>query len=309
MRPLPESDRSFSPPTAQQVRTILDRYPPRPPSKLIAWLPIIALAVALYAAIMVTNNWAAILPWLTVAAVFIALGIQVYKARNLETQLTQAQELAMLREHIPALRRAWRLLPSLATLPPLHHRTVAIIAYCLDQINAYDAALVAYDYLSDQASTHDPVSLQLRVQRAILLLATDRLTDADDALRQLRSRIEPLTHTSIAASYHLASLVQQVRTNHWQDVVDHDTAKLIDTMRPLGIDAGYAYALIALSHHMIGPPHDPAAQQNASLWWSRATLLLPINKLVARFDELSLLLPNAHPVHTSTPPHHAEGTP
>ncbi len=276
MRLRPESDQTFSPPTPQQVRTILDRYPPRPPSKLVAWLPIIALGVALYAAVTVTHNWIAILPWLTVGGVFIALGIQVYKARSLETQLTQAQQLAMMRNHTQALRKAWRLLPSLTTFPPMYHRTVAVIAYCLDQMNAHDSALVAYDDLSEHVSTQDPVSLQLRVQRAILLLATDRLTDADDALRQLRGRVEPMTHTSVAASFHLASLIQQVRTNHWQDAASHDPDKLIDTMRPLGIEAGYAYALVALSHHMIGPPHDHAIQQKTSFWWSRATLLLPV---------------------------------
>jgi hypothetical protein len=77
-----------------------------------------------------------------------------------------------------------------------------------------------------------------------------------------------------------------VRTNHFADAVEGCDG-LLDELRPLGVDAGYGHALVALAyHHLAGA----AAGEQAALWWSRATLLVAAPALLDRFAELRPLL-------------------
>ena len=299
----PQKEQPFTPPTAEQIRTHFDRYPPRGPSKLMTWLPMTALAVALLVSMSIESNWAAILPWLTVGVLFFGLAARIHRAKQLESRITQIQEWVMLHHWVPALRAAWRLLPSLVTLPSMHGRVVAMIAHCLDQIKSYDAAITAYDYLIDRLPTNDLLSIQLRLHRSISLLVNDQLTDADDALRKIRGHTDALNHPGLNATYRLAGIVQQTRTNHWSAAADQANPELVDQLRPLGIDAGYGYALVALSHYKVNEPLEQPTTDYTAYWWSLATLLLPTSTLVYRFAELDQLthLPSLMP-SCSTPP-------
>ena len=292
----------FSPPTAQQVLTHLKRYPAREPSKLIAWLPILAMGAAIALTMMVQSDWALILPWLTVGVVLVLLATRMRKLHQLEQRITDAQELATLRHWRQSLRLAWRLLPSLVTQPILYGRAVALTAHCLDQLKAYDASIAAYNHLIDRVPAQDPVSIQIRIHRSIAQLANDQLIDADDDLRKLRTYPDLLSHPAIGATYQLAQLVQQVRTNHWAEAVQ-DAPQRIDHLRPLGVEAGYGYALTALSYYKLGTDADATASlANAGLWWSRATLLLPVGALVDRFSELKQIA-TLLPAQENVPPY------
>lgn len=290
----------FSPPTVGQVLTHLKRYPAREPSKLTAWMPIIAMATVIVLTMVIQSDWVLLLPWLTVGVVFVLLAMKMRNAQRLEQRITDAQELAMLRHWRQSLRLTWRLIPSLVTQPPLHGRAVALIAHCLDQLKAYDAAITAYNHLIDCVSAQDPVSIQIRIHRTIAQLANDQLIDADDDLRKLRTHTDVLAHPVIGAAYKLAQLVQQVRTNHWAEAVE-DADQRIDHLRPLGVDAGYGYALTALSYYKLDNDDTAAPLANAGLWWSRATLLLPVGTLVDRFAELDQIA-HALPAQSNTPP-------
>ncbi len=118
----------------------------------------------------------------------------------------------------------------------------------------------------------------MAIHRAIAKLLCDHLTDADDALRKKRGAAEQYPDTPIAAAYRYAALVQQVQTNHFADAVAASD-DLVVQLRPLGVEAGYGYALMALSHHMTGA-------DGAAAWWSRATTLLPPATLTERFSQL-----------------------
>jgi len=292
----------FSPPTARQVLTHLKRYPAREPSKLIAWLPIIAMATAVVLTMMVQSDWALMLPWLTVGAVFVLLATKMRNLHRLEQQMTDAQELAMLRHWRQSLRLAWRLLPSLVTQPILYGRAVALTAHCLDQLKSYEASIAAYHHLIDRVPAQDPVSIQIRIHRSAAQLANDQLIDADDDLRKLRTHTDLLSHRAIGAAYQLVQLIQQVRTNHWAEAVQ-DAPQRIDHLRPLGVEAGYGYALTALSYYKLDTDADTTASlANAGLWWSRATLLLPVGALVDRFSELKQIA-TLLPAQENVPPH------
>ncbi len=276
-------ENSFTPPTAQQVRAHLDQYQPHGPSPIIAWLPILALAAALVLSAMFDSGWVVLLSCVIIAAVFAAMAIRIRHLRHLERRVSDIQALVILRQCVRSLRLAWRLLPSLVAMPGLHRQAVAMIAACLDQLKAYDAAIWAYDDLLKHIPPTDPASVQIQLQRTVAQLINGQLTDADDALRRLRGQID--VHPAVNATFRFAQLVQQVRTHHWTDAAAFASADLVDQLRPLGVEGGFGYGLVALACHRLAQD-DPHYHHQALLWWSRATLLLPIGTLVDRFAEL-----------------------
>lgn len=281
-------DSSFAPPSADQVQDWLSRHEARDPAALTAWWPILALGAALLLTFGAHEGMLVLAPWLILGAVFFAMNWRVRRLRHLELQVGRVHELAMTRHWPQSLRLAWRLIPSLQHLPELHGRTVAMLALGLDQVRAYDAALVAYDHVIERLPGEHPGSVHLRVQRTMVHLAMDQLSDADEALRRLRGSVQALGRGTIAATYRLALLVQQVTTHHFADAVDQSPS-LLDDLRPLGVDAGYGHALMALSYQQVSPGPQSPQEEQARQWWARATLLLPPSTLVGRFQQLQPL--------------------
>ena len=119
------------------------------------------------------------------------------------------------------------------------------------------------------------------------LLACDQLTDADNSLRRLRYVLDKYPGTIISAGYCMGQLYQQVRTNHFQDLLDNLDG-VMDKLRPLGIDAAPGYAMIALACFAMRQTDDKLLAQ-ATVWWGRACLLMAPEVLVNRFDELKAI--------------------
>lgn len=285
----------WQPPSAEQVSEHLRSYALRDPSPIFRWLPVIALTGAVVLSLTVPNLVTAPLPWLVLAVTLIVLCIRVHRVRRLERQVQHVEELAMLRHHAAALSCCWALLPKVATSPSAHGRVVVLIAYSLDELKYYDAAISAYDGLIDELSDEHPGRVQLQIQRAMVQLHADYLTDAHDALRRLHHIVESLKNASVNAIYCLAQLMQKVRTRHFADAVasaDH----LLEDLRPLGVEAAFGHALMALSYHGLA---DSSAERNARIWWSRATLLMPAAALLDRFGELHELA-QTEPVSTDS---------
>lgn len=292
----------FVPPSPRQMREHLDRHGLRPPPRWIAWLPLISMAALMvlflvaFVPPMAAFGGILLLPaLLVVAALTVFAGLRVRRLRDIERRLAAVHELAMLRHYHQALRHAWSLLPQVATLPEFHARTVLAISHCLDQVGAFESAIIAYDHLIDRLGPHGPSQPQLRIQRAIAQIVSDHLTDGDTALRRLRGVPDIAPGSVAGASYRLALLIQQVRTHHHADAVEQ-AGRLLEDLRPLGTDAGYAHGLMALCCHRLalaapGAPAAPGADQpawmeQAATWWNRATMLLPVSALVGRFAEL-----------------------
>jgi tetratricopeptide (TPR) repeat protein len=248
------------------------------------WATLLILPALLVLSLLATDALM-LLPLLAVTAMLIAGNWRMKRMRDLERQTLRVQELAMLRRSVESLRLGWDLLPRLTHAPPLHGRVVASLAHNLDQLRCFEAAIGAYDYLLAHLSPQDPVAMQFQVLRSIAQLATDRLTDADDALRRLRGAIGDFKHTAIAAAYRMAQLVQQIRTHHWEQAIQ-DSANLLADLRPLGVQAGYGHAMIALAYHEQAAHARIPAPEDVKVWWSRATLLLAPAALVERFPEL-----------------------
>lgn len=277
-------------PTHEQFEQLLANNPPRPPSPLAVWGPIIGLALLLVIAMFAGGIAAALLPWLGMAALFTAMLIRMRRAAALDSAVRRTQEQAMLRRYRDALRRAWRLLPHTTSQPNLHAKTVALISHCLDELHAYDAAIVGYDYLIERLPKEHPGAIQLRVQHALAALGAQRLTDADDTLRRLRGPVMAVPNTMVAAAYRLAELAQHTLTHHYTDGVAL-ADDLLEQLRPLGVEAGYGHALLALCYHedRSGQLSDDQRRGAAAQWWRRATTLLPASALVAKFPDLAVL--------------------
>lgn len=284
----------FFPPTAQQVREHLERHPPRGPGMAIAWLPLAAFVAAMALWSTAQNPLGFLLALLLLSAMMVGVSLRARRLRALESQTTRTQELLAQRQWHESLRSAWRALPRLTTLPEWHGRTVSAMAHNLDRLRAYDAAIVAYDYLVAHLPEGHSSALQFRLQRAIAQLANHQLLDADNELRRLRGAIEPFKGSPLAALYRAGVLAQQVLTNHHAEAVAQAEG-LVEDLRPLGIEAGYGYALMALAHDTMAtmpgatPQHIEEHRRQASLWWSRAALLLPVGALVERLDALEPL--------------------
>jgi len=276
------ADATFHPPTPERFAEHLRVHGVQPPSLWRARGPLALLLAALLVSLFVPGPAGLALPWIALLGVLTWMQRQAHRARQLQAGARAVQELAMLRRAPEALRVAWPLLPRLKTMPALHGRTIVAMAHCLDLADAHDAAIVGYDYLLERMPADHPGAFQLRVQRAISALFADRLSDADDALRRLRNTVERFTNTSLHAGFLLAELIQDVRTHHYEEALtlcDEWTAAL----RPLGVEAGFGHALVALCHHEAR--NADAARQH----WASATTLLPPSVLLHKFPELKPL--------------------
>lgn len=302
----------FVPPTADQVRTHLSRHALRAAAAGRGlWIIPVMMGVGVMCVLVLGQAATFIAPLIVVSVVYAVTSAKVKRARRLEAQADRVQELAMRRQLPAALRLAWKTLPAVTAMPELHSRSTAMIAACLDRLGAFEAAMIAYDHLIDRLPPSHPGAVQLRIQRAMAQLANDQLLDADDALRRLRGAVDGFPGTPIAAAYRLALLAQQIKTNHFFEAIDSEST-LIDDLRPLGLEAGFGYALIALAHERAS--HAPGVGElaitehlsSAALWWSRATLLMPVDALVSRFPETRPLaapsIPRGAPATPAAPP-------
>lgn len=284
---------SFAPPSPEQFEQHLRAYPASAPTRWLMQFPLLVVAGLFVLSLVIGGPALELLPWLALIWLFGHNWYRTRRVMQLEANIRRSQEAAMMRRYPQALRESWRLLPQTTSTPMLHHQTVAMIAHCLDSLGCYDAAIVGYDYLLNRLPPNQPIAVHIGVNRANAVLGADRLSDADDAIRRLRAAVEPYQNTTIGANYRLAQLTQHVRTHHFAEGASEND-DLIEVLRPLGVDAGYGHALMALCHyHRQDEDADTdtaSAHELAKLWWERATLLLPADALVQRYPELAPLM-------------------
>lgn len=277
-------------PSPDQVSTHLTRFIPQPGSPWRNHAPLMVLVGAILLAVLIPPPLGALLPWVTLGGVLIHGSVRLRAARDVQREVNAIAEQAMLRRYRPALRRAWLVLPRLVRHPSLHGRAAATMAHCLDDLGAHESAMAVYDHLLAGMPDAGPATMHVRISRAIAALRIDRLADGDEALRKTRGAIGPYLGTPIGGAFRMAQLIQDVRTHHYTDALEF-APTLVDDLRPLGIEAGFGYALMALCMNN-ARPDDPAAAQAIdppSRWWGRATTLLPATQLVKEFPELEPL--------------------
>ncbi len=298
--PAPANPNLFDPPSAHQLADHLAAHPPVRSANWHLRLPIIMIVVLGMTLLLMSSPAFALLPWLALLGAMVYITSRVRAMRELQQRVTRAWELAMIRRYREALGHAWDLLPACRSQPELHGRVVTVIAHILGELNQDNAAEVAYGYLLDRLPTDHPLSLRLKVQRAVAALSAGRLADADEALRKLRGPAEASKDPALGAAYRLARLVQDVRTGHYADAVK-TADETADKLRPLGIEAGYGHGLLAYCCDRLAERStsiDETTRQQlthqARAWWDKATLLIPPAALVYRYPELRHVTTTTH---------------
>ncbi|MBI1368460.1 MAG: hypothetical protein GC162_07370 [Planctomycetes bacterium] len=254
----------FTPPTAAQTREHLKRCTPRPPAnprRMLMGMIVVVLACWL----LLRDHWLTlVIPWTILIGMIIYAGRRGKRRTRLEGRARQVYELSLLRRPMDVVREAWSLLPDLTTTPHLHGQTVSLMAAALMRVHDYDAAAETCDYLLDHLPKGTPASNYVRLLRIMAYLHVDRLADADDEIRSLaRADLAPIESAMLTTG----RLYQQIKTHHFEDAAAADD-RIVEQLRPLGVDAGYAYGLIAAAFQQRAD--DAAARK----WWRRATLLL-----------------------------------
>ena len=294
--PSPTNPNVFDPPTADQLSRHLAQNPSVQAGAFQQRGPVImVIAVVGLALLMIGQPGFALLPLLGLFALMAYLSGQARAAAQLQERAVRAWELAMIRRYREALGQAWELLPACRTKPELHGRAVTVIAHVLGELGRDEAAEVAYGYLMDRLPPDHPLALRLKLQRARAALTGGRLADGDDILRRLRSQAEGSKDESLAAAYRMTKLVQDVQTGHYADAIT-EAEQTAEALVPLGVEAGYGYALLAMCFHQRAQhsSDDDVARntlaEQARSYWGRATLLIPPAALVYRYPALQPLI-------------------
>ncbi|MEM8782813.1 MAG: hypothetical protein AAGE65_08130 [Planctomycetota bacterium] len=269
-------------PSPERLAEHLEAHAPRPVKPWARHVPLGVIVAAVFVSLAVPAWWAAALPWAALVGVVVYGSNRRQRQSAASTATLYAQELGMLRHHRQALRTAWEVLPELIYRTDEHARTVGLIGHLLDTLGADEAANVAYDFLLRRLSDGHPAALTLRLQKAANHFKADRLSDGDAELRRVRSAIKADEPGPIGAGYRAARLLQSVSTHHSAEAIE-ELPEPIPALRPLGIDAGLAYGLLALAHRRAGN-EDHAKQR-----WRDATCLVPAAELTRRFAPLGEL--------------------
>ena len=278
----------FTPPTAEQVVEHLDAHPPATPSKWKRLWPLAPPAFG-FGAYLAAPGWVTAL--ILLAAVGGGIGWSAWRlrlARDRQERMRKVGELAMLRCHPEALREAWRLIPESVEDPIVYGTLLMTTGRSLLELRRDDAALACYERLLQAAPKNHPAATHFGTLRAIAALFDDRLAEADDALRKLRDEDERAA-PAIRAGVAFARLLQAARTYRVDELIAMGDAA-IDTLRPMGVEAGYGYALMAWAHEQrrCQPrEYDDTASlaERGRAWWRRATTLLPAEAIAFRLPE------------------------
>ncbi|QQE13074.1 hypothetical protein JD969_06330 [Planctomycetota bacterium] len=281
-----KSKLEFTPPTAEQVRGLFTENRPTQDSLWMVRLPLFIGLGAVGILLLVDNAVITMMLWLAFISVFIAAMMRVRYLKQLEAQGVQVDEWAMQRRYVDALRSAWVLLPKSRKRHGLYMRMSNVIAHCLSELKCHEASAEAYDFLIDHLPLEGAGVKQLRVYRAISWLMEDRLADADDTLRHLRGVKSEFKGTALASAYTYAELLQCVKTYHFDEGVALSET-LLNDMRPLGIEAGYTYAMMSTCYHeMVLRTEDEKEkarlEKEANKWWEYATCLIKEEHLMNR---------------------------
>lgn len=262
-------------PTPQQVAEHLSATRPEAKPNRTLWLLIGATGLMVLALTAGPSPISILLPWVLLMALAGYVLYQRSAAGAAQRAVRRVGELTMLRHHDAGLRDAWKSLGELRKHPGLYVQAALLLSANLMATRRHEAALAAQDQLLETVPPDHPVARVVAMQRVMSLLHEERLADADAALRRSDpGNTAPLGRAMSA----FARLYQSMRTNQFDQIVE-SPERLPQQLRPLGLDAGYGYGMVAAAMHAHGR-HDEAAR-----WWKLATLLLPASTIMNAIEE------------------------
>jgi hypothetical protein len=285
----------------QRIVAYLNDNEPRPnqPAGRLLWL--IGIIAFVFLLTQLSGPVGTLALWAAVIGVIIWVTHKRRQAIDLQRSMEQLRELTLLRRHRQACSAAWALIPRVNRHAHLHGHTTLMFASNLMGMNHFDGAIAAQDYLLEHIPNDHPTALLIRLQRVMAYLHTDQLRSADDELRALSRTELPAFPSSLHAA---GVLFQQIKTHHHADVLsdyrldkttneaeesdkapsaDEQPRDPIALFAPLGTEAAYPYAMLAVAAH-----HQDATGL-AGRWWTAATRLRPAETLLEDVSEFRVL--------------------
>lgn len=278
------SPSSTNPVDSLNVPEILEQAPGTRPGGSLMPLIVAVILIAALTTLGGSAMWVqAVLP--VVLAVVIVLTFM--RASRLAAR--QRQEGQSLREVDESIRlnrweQAGGLLAGLLRSPTqaVHARfqSLMYLGSVLNHQGRFEDVERVYDYLLRNAQVNPPISFSLRCARAYSILRQERLTDAYEAIGQLRR--DPLGGSSAMMS--LLEMYRLQKTGHFDEVLELFGQRREAFAQQLGHRASDAWALAAAAAKAMGRGDEAVTFARNALFLGR------MDEMVRRFPETQAAL-------------------
>jgi hypothetical protein len=221
--------------------------------------------------------WAWLLPQALILALALVLLHRARRQRELVRLMEQSLEAVQLRAWPTACAGLERILSRPIRFANARAESLLALAVVAESEGAYDASQTIYETLL-QEQTADALQLHTaRVALAGALLRNGQVTDAVSLIERLERSGMP---DSLRAQIELVALFRDVTMGQTDSGVARAEERRRLFREHLSTRAGYGYALLAAAFHRANQP------QAARSSWHDATLLVPPEDLLARYQEL-----------------------
>lgn len=223
-------------------------------------------------------------PWVSVALPWGVFGLIVWSGWQASRRhgrvvrdLMTAREAADLNDWPQVARCVRRLLARPVRPPQARYHAYLLYGAAAERSGSHAAGERAFELLLGDENSDPAAKYHAAIGLAALKLRTEQLTDAVRLLDRLR-RIE--LPPPLEAGRELVRLFQEVLMGHYDDAIAEFERRRALFRRHLSTRAGYGYGLFAAAFHARGRTEDAATQ------WRDATLMLPPELLVERYELL-----------------------
>lgn len=186
-------------------------------------------------------------------------------------------------------------------------RALILLASLLARLGRYDGSLNVYNELVDSEKLTGSSGAMVKLSRAMVMLQSDHLYDADRAINELRRLIDrggaeqelqqmdpsipqASPDETFVGALRLIELYRDVKTGHAQEAIEIFENYLPVMTRGLGHRVGDAYALVAAAYDHLGQT-DRAAER-----FRDGTTLQGVSDLLNRYVELRSLVTRYPPM-------------
>lgn len=232
-------------------------------------------------------------------AVFFWSVIRGYRIELAE--LEQIEDMLALKRHFELAPRLQGLMSQPMRTDQNRLRAMVLLASTLGRLTRYDDALLVYKELVETERLAGPSGAMVKLGRAMAMLHSEHLYDADRAINDLRRLIDrggaedelhqfdasvPTGGPDVSAigALRIIELYRDIKTGHAEEAITLFEQNLDALRRGLGHRLGEAYAMAAVAYDRVGR-EDEARQAFAN-----ATVLQGVADLLNRYAELRPLL-------------------
>ncbi len=225
----------------------------------------------------------------------------VRSLRAEEAQLEWIEDALALKRYPDAAGRLQWLMSSAMCSDQHRLRAMVLLATYLARSGRYDDALIVYNELTGTERVAGPSGAMVKLGRAMAMLQSDHLYDADRAITDLRRLIDrggaenelqqidadaptPGVDVLSVSALRLVELYRDVKTGHAQEAIELFEKNLPLLTAGLGHRVGEAHALVAVAYDRLDRPDD--ARQR----FLDGTALQGIADLLNRYPEVRPLI-------------------